>query len=250
MKPAGRRVYCRAMPDRPDPSELERRLAEAEARAEHAERLATAGRLLAGVVHEINNPLTAVTMYADALAAGLADPAAREKAAVILEAGQRIQRLVRELVAYVRPRQEPDGVHDLSAVVDEALRLCRAELKGSSARLERAGATAPVRGKRQSLVQAVVALVANAAAAGEGHRITVSVRAGAAGAELTVADEGRGMDAGVLARALEPFFTTREDRLGLGLCTARAIVERHGGRLTLASAPGRGTTATVLLPLA
>ncbi len=239
------------MPDRPDPTELERRLAEAEARAEHAERLATMGRLLAGVVHEINNPLTAVTMYADALAAELADPADREKAEAILEAGRRIHRLARELVSYVRPRKEPDGTHELSALVDEGLRLCRSELKGSSARLEREDAPAAVRGKRESLVQVIVALVANATAAGEGHRLRVATGPGADGAVVTVADEGSGMEPDVLARAFEPFFTTRpEARLGLGLCTAKAIVERHGGRVTLASAPGRGTTATVVLPLA
>ncbi len=239
------------MAERPDPMELARRLAEAERRAEHAERLATMGRLLTGVVHEINNPLTAVTMYADALAAGLSDAADREKAEAILDAGRRIQRLARELVSYVRPRNEPDGTHELSALVDAALGLCRSELKGSSARLEREDAPAAVRGKRESLVQVVVALVANATAAGEGHRIRVSARAGAGGAVLAVADEGSGMADDVLARAFEPFFTTRPaERLGLGLCTAREIVERHGGRLSLASAPGRGTTATVTLPLA
>jgi signal transduction histidine kinase len=244
-------ILPRHMPDRPDPIELARRLAEAERRAEHAERLATMGRLLAGVVHEINNPLTAVMMYADALAAGAAAEADREKAAAILEAGQRIHRLARELVSYVRPRNEPDGTHELTALVDEALRLCRSELKGSSARLERDDAPAPVRGKRESLVQVVVALLANATAAGEGHRIHVSAGAGAEGALLTVADAGSGMTAEVLARAFEPFFTTRPaERLGLGLCTARAIVERHGGRVLLASAPGQGTTATVVLPLA
>jgi len=237
--------------DRSDIVELERRVAEAEARAEHAERLATLGRLLTGVVHEINNPLTAVLMYAEALAEGLVEPAAREKAAAIAEAGGRIQRLARELVAYVRPRKEPEGVHELSALVDEGLRLCRSELKGASALLERADTPAAVRGKRESLVQVVVALLANATAAGEGHRIQVSAGTGADGAVLTVADAGSGMGPEVLARAFEPFFTTRPGhRLGLGLCTARAIVERHGGRLTLASAPGAGTTATVVLPLA
>jgi signal transduction histidine kinase len=238
------------MPDHPDPTELERRLAEAEARAEHAERLATLGRLLAGVVHEINNPLTTVTMYAEALATTLADPAPREKAAAILDAGGRIQRLARELVSYVRPRREPDGIHELSAILDDALQLCRSELKASSAHLDREDAPAAVRGKRESLVQVVVALVANATAAGEGHRIRVVTGARAGEAVLSVADEGSGMAKEVLARAFEPFFTTQPgDRLGLGLSTARAIVERHGGRVTLASAPGEGTTATVLLPL-
>jgi two-component system NtrC family sensor kinase len=64
-----------------------------------------------------------------------------------------------------------------------------------------------------------------------------------------VADEGSGMGEQVLARVFEPFFTTRGERaLGLGLSTARAIVERHGGRITIQSAPGEGTIATVVLP--
>lgn len=237
----------------PDPAvvELEGRLAEAEARAEHAERLATLGRLLAGVVHEINNPLTAVTMYADALAGRLGDPADREKAAAILEAGLRIQRLARDVVGYARPRPEPDAVHALPELVEAGLRLCRADLKASNARLERGDAPARVLGKRELLVQVVVALASNAAAAGQGHRIRVAVEADGDRAVLTVADEGAGMPPEVLARAFEPFYTTAPDRrLGLGLGTARLIVERHGGRLTLASAPGRGTTATVILPLA
>jgi signal transduction histidine kinase len=98
-------------------------------------------------------------------------------------------------------------------------------------------------------VQVVVALVANAAAAGDGHHVRVTTGAGPDGARLTVLDDGAGMAPEVLARAFEPFFTTRpEQRLGLGLTTARIIVERHGGRIELESEPGRGTTATVVLP--
>jgi signal transduction histidine kinase len=77
----------------------------------------------------------------------------------------------------------------------------------------------------------------------------VAVSAADDQATLTVADEGCGMGEEVLARAFEPFYTTRPDRaLGLGLSTARAIVERHGGRITLESRPGEGTIATVVLP--
>lgn len=237
-------------PADPALADLVRRLAEAEARAEHAERLATLGRLLTGVVHEINNPLTAVTMYAEVLAARLPDPADREKASAILSAGQHIQALARELVGFVRPAKELDAVQALSDLVDEALRLARPEFKRSGARVVRQDAPAAVRGKRQSLVQAVLALVVNAAAAGEAHTIRISTGTSEEGAFLAVNDGGAGMAPEVLARAFEPFFTTRPERLGLGLTTARIIVERHGGRVTLDSEPGRGTTATVVLPLA
>jgi signal transduction histidine kinase len=234
----------------PAVADLERRLAEAEGRAEHAERLATLGRLLAGVVHEINNPLTAVVMFADALAARLADAAEREKAVAIHQAGQRIQGLSRDLVSYARPRPEPEAVHALPDLVEAALVLCQPELKGSSVRLERQlDAAVSVCGKRQSLVQVVVALVSNAAAAGEGHHMRVMAGSGPDGATLTVADDGVGMSPEVLSRAFEPFYTTRpEQRLGLGLTTAQLIVERHGGRIALESVAGRGTTARVVLP--
>lgn len=237
----------------PDPStaELERRLREAEAKAEQAERLALLGRLLTGVVHEINNPLTAVVMYADALVARLADPADRDKASAVLQAGQRIQALTRDLVSYVRPRPEADAVHTLSDLVEAAVQIARPDLKATNARLERTDEPVRVRGRRESLVQVAVALVCNAAAAGEGHRVRIATAHGPEGALLTVADEGGGMAPEVAARAFEPFFTTLpEKRLGLGLATARIVVERHGGRISLASAPGRGTTATVVLPVA
>lgn len=221
----------------------------AEARAEHAERLAAMGRLLAGVVHELNNPLTAVTMYAASLSSHSSDPVEQEKLAAIVEAAGRIQRLSRELIGYVRPAATTAPL-DLGELVDEALRLARPELKASGAAVERARGTAAVLGSRQSLVQVALGLLSNAArATGPGGHIHVAVAAAPGEARLTVADDGAGMSDDVRARAFEAFFTTRPgEALGLGLSTAKEIVERHGGRITLESAPGRGTTVTIVLP--
>ncbi len=234
-------------------AELERlrgALREAEARAEHAERLATLGRLMAGLVHELNNPLTTVTMYAESLASRTGDPAAHEKALAIREAGTRLHRMARELVGFARPAAATRSTIDLGEVVDDALGLCRPVLKASGAAVERAPGTAAVLGSRESLVQVAVALVSNAArATGPRKRIRVAVASADGEASLTVSDQGAGMTDEVRARAFDPFYTTRPaEGLGLGLSTARAIVERHGGRITLESAAGLGTTATVLLP--
>ena len=236
-------------------AELERMraaLQAAEARAEHAERLATVGRLLAGVVHELNNPLTAVTMYADSLASSSRSSAEHEKAVAILEAAERIRGLARELIGYVRPAAAGATRLDLGEVVDEALRLCRPDVKASAATVEREPGSAVVLGSRQSLVQVAVALISNAAhATPAGQRIRIEIAEANGEARLTVTDEGAGMPDEIKARAFDAFFTTRSgEALGLGLSTARAIVERHGGRITLESAPGRGTTATVVLPAA
>jgi PAS domain S-box-containing protein len=224
--------------------------------AEHAERLAGIGRLVAGVVHELNNPLTAVTMYSDVLVEKLAarghDPADVEKLRGIKEAGQRIQRLARDLVAYARPTGTRTEPVDLAQVLDEAARMAKPALKEPAAVLELELAAVPhVEGNRASLVQVVLALLTNAAqAVPQGGRIRLALSSTEDGVELAVADGGPGMPPEVAARAFEPFFTTRPGvGVGLGLPIVSGIVERHGGRIALDTAPGKGTTVTVTLPL-
>lgn len=227
-----------------------------QAAAEHAERLAAIGRLVAGVVHELNNPLTAVSMYSDALLEKLSrsghDAADVEKLRAIQESGQRIQRLARDLVAYARPggaRVEPV---ELAGVVDEAARLARPVLKERGAVLgTRADEVPPLQGSRSSLVQVVLNLLTNAAqAVAEGGRVAVSLSRDGGAVRLTVEDEGAGMAPEVAKRAFEPFFTTRPGvGIGLGLPIVQGIVERHGGAVALDTGPGAGTRVTVTLPL-
>jgi PAS domain S-box-containing protein len=226
-----------------------------QAAAEHAERLAGIGRLVAGVVHELNNPLTAVNMYSDALVEKLSlaghDPADLEKLRAIHEAGQRIQRLARDLVAYARPAGARPEPVDLSGVVEEGARLAKPALKEHGARLQTSVApVAPVEGSRASLVQVVVNLVTNAAqAARDGGTVKVTLVAEGGRAVLCVEDDGPGMAPEVAARAFEPFFTTRPaSGIGLGLPIVQGIVERHGGTISVETAAGEGTRVRVSLP--
>ena len=224
---------------------------------EHAERLAGIGRLVAGVVHELNNPLTAVNMYSEALAEKLGkgghDPADVEKLRAILDAGRRIQRLARDLVSYARPQgARPERV-DLAEAVEEAVRLATPVLKEHLARIERRlDPSPPVEGSRASLVQVILNLVTNAAQAiRSGGQIAVSITPGEREVRLVVEDDGAGMTSEVAARAFEPFFTTRGGGgIGLGLPIVRGIIERHGGTVSLETAPGAGTKVTVRLPTA
>jgi signal transduction histidine kinase len=231
------------------------RLRSLEAAAEQAEKMAGLGRLAAGIVHELNNPLTAVTMYAESLhekwAAAGSSPDL-EKIRAIRDAGQRIQRLTRDLTAYARPAGGPPQPLDLAPLLEQAVRMCKPALKEANAVVQQEVTPVPwVEGSRAALVQCVVNLVTNAAQALRGGG-TVRIGLAEVGdhAVITVADDGAGMTPDVLARAFEPFFTTRAGRgIGLGLGTARGIVERHGGTISLKSAPGQGTTVTVRLPL-
>ena len=227
-------------------------------RAEQAQRLAEMGRLAAGIVHELNNPLTAVTAYAEALVSKLSlsgqDPADVEKLRRILEAGQRIQRFSRDLISYARPPQDELELVDLRRLVQQAAQMCDPALRSAAARVEqRLEVVPPVWGVPGSLLQVFVNLVTNAAHALEPAGGTITLELAVAGDHVAarVKDDGPGMTPEVKRRAFEPFFTTKPagKGSGLGLSIVQGIVSRHGGAITVESAPGAGTTFTVVLPV-
>jgi PAS domain S-box-containing protein len=227
-------------------------------RAEHAQKLAEIGRLAAGIVHELNNPLTAVTAYAEALVTKLSlqghDPADVEKLRRILEAGQRIHRFSRDLITYARPPRDEPAQVDVAALLQQAAQMCEPVLRGAQARVaQRLDEVPKVWGVRGSLLQVFVNLLTNAAHALEPRGGTVTLELSAAGGHVAarVKDDGPGMPPEVKRRAFEPFFTTKGDGKGsgLGLSIVQGIVARHGGAISVESAPGAGTTFTVLLPV-
>jgi two-component system, NtrC family, sensor kinase len=231
--------------------ELERRIVQ-------AEKLASLGQLAASVVHEINNPMTAVATYADALLqrallAPRADPAEVEKFRRIVDNAERVLRFTRDLVSYARPAQEKPEEVELSELVERAVSLCdhvlhRQEVKLTT-RLEPVPRFLAV---RQNLVQVFVNLITNACHATQpGGEVTVSTRREADAAVAVVADTGAGIEPAVLARIFEPFFTTKPDGkgTGLGLSIVQGIVDAHGGSVAVESEVGKGTFFTLRLPL-
>lgn len=223
---------------------------------ERSERFAGLGRLAAGIVHELNNPLTVVTMYTEMMLDGAREggPLAGEveKLRAIADATRRVQRFIRDLTSYAHSgaaRREPV---DLAELVEKAERLCKPALKEADATLVNELRPAPrVSGHRASLEQVVVNLIANAAEAVRGGgTITVTVGADGDGALISIRDTGAGMTPEVAARCLEPFFTTLAGGrgTGLGLPIAAGIVARHGGTLSFQSEPGKGSVFTVRLP--
>jgi signal transduction histidine kinase len=225
---------------------------------ERVERFAGLGRLAAGVVHELNNPLTVVTMYTEMMLdeARLGGPlgAEVEKLRAIADAAQRIQRFMRDLTSYARPGSDRRESVDLAEIAEKAERLCKPALKEADATVVNDFRPAGrVAGHKASLEQVVVNLVTNAAEAIRGGgTITVSVAGDGDAVVLEVRDTGCGMAADVAAQCMEPFFTTQPGGkgTGLGLPIAAGIVQRHGGRISLRTEPGRGSTFTVRLPAA
>jgi len=229
-----------------------------EERAEHYQRLAGFGRLAAGIVHELNNPLVAIVTYSDSLLQryrlGGLEATDLEKLRRIQEAGDRIHKFSRDLIAYARPSTDRPERVDLGALVEQAARMCEPVLKEARARVElRLDSVPRILGVRSSLVQVFVNLLSNAAQALKADGGTVTLRLAARGdrLEARVEDDGTGMTEEVRSRIFEPFFTTKQGGrgAGLGLSIVQGIVARHGGAIEVESVPGTGTTFTVTLPI-
>ena len=262
IRKGGRTFACRAYPLR-DPSgrlvaaivygrdvtrekELARTL-------ERNEKLMTLGQIAAGIAHEINTPLTAVSAYAQLLSLRSDDTKAAESARRIQEGVERIHRLVRNLMSFVRPPSEDLYPVDLNEVVADALSFSRYEVTRGSTRLveDLADDLPKVLGSKDQLVQILINLLTNArdAVAGRGT-VTVRTRHENGRVLLVVEDDGPGIAPGHIDRLFEPFFTTKPPGkgTGLGLFVAQGIASRHRGSVTLESEPGRGTRAVLSLP--
>ncbi|HET9955139.1 MAG TPA: ATP-binding protein [Polyangiaceae bacterium] len=242
---------------------LELRASEADrlrAQLVHSDRLATLGQLVAGVVHELNNPLTAILAYSEHLRGTLerrpVGPEDLQRLQRIQEAAQHILGFSRDLSSYARAqRNEPRRV-PLREIVERALALCEHDLNSSGIRFElNAVADLPALcGVPGQLTQVFVNLFSNAIQAmPNGGLLFVEAALDSTGRSLCihVRDTGVGISAAHLPRVFEPFFTTKPDGqgTGLGLAIVRELVEAHRGCVTVESEPPGGTTFTLRLPL-
>lgn len=219
-----------------------------------ADRLVTVGELSATVAHEIGSPLQVLHGRARLLEAAAHDPdRVRSHAQVLVREAERITRIVRRLLDVTRTPALRRDVVQVERVLGDVLDLLQHELTRRQVRVVRAIEPCAVVGDPDQLRQVVLNLVTNAlhATADRVGEVTVSARAAdAQHVELVVADDGVGMSDEVQARAFEPLFTTRAERggVGLGLVVVRAIVQEHGGTVSCASSPGRGSRFVVTLP--
>ncbi|HET7292697.1 MAG TPA: ATP-binding protein [Vicinamibacteria bacterium] len=241
-------------------NDMTRRLAEAQRQLTQADKLASVGRLAAGVAHEINNPLTGVLTYASFLlkrAAG--SPEQRQDLEVIVRETKRCREIVRGLLDFARQTPPRRQGTDLNEVVRRAVTIMMNQLAlhRVALALDLATDLPEASADANQIQQVVVNLLVNAAdAIGDGGgEIRLSTRATASeagpGAEIVVEDGGSGIAAADLPRLFEPFFTTKGTRgTGLGLAVTWGIVQSHGGAIDVQSEEGKGTRFTVRLPLA
>lgn len=237
---------------------------EADRAVARAEKLAAVGRLAAGVVHEINNPLATISACAEALESRIRDGSFDSSAAIddlreylglIRSEAFRCKSITTGLLDFSRTRSGQHVLLDLADVIKSTTRLLGHQQREGKIEfhVEASDNLPPVFGDPGQLQQAIITLATNAVdAMPSGGVLTISSRSEGNNLLVEVSDTGVGIAPEDIAKIFEPFFTTKEvgQGTGLGLAVCYGILTEHGGSLEVQSAPGVGTTFTITLPAA
>lgn len=230
-----------------------------------AEKMATVGALAAGVAHEINNPLAAISGFAEGLQRRLKniEPLAdretvedfREYTETIVKECLRCRDIVQTLLTFSRPVASKLNPVDLNRCVNDTLFILKHYFKdrhGITVATTLADSLQPIMGDESQLKQVIINLLTNAFdAISEGGEIRITTGKGSAGTvDLIVEDTGCGIPESLQNRLFEPFFTTKPvgKGIGIGLSTCYAIVSNHQGEISVTSEEGQGTSFKVSLP--
>jgi len=226
-----------------------------EAELTHSERLASIGRLAAGVAHEIGNPVTAIACLTQNLRDESDGDLLRESIDQVLQQTRRISTIVESLVSYSHSGTlEDHRPADLRLYdcIEDAMRLLRLSEEGKSVALSNhCDPELMVRGDRQRLAQVFVNLLTNAChASAPGDPIDVLAQVGTGMVTVEVLDRGSGIPEEFVSQVFEPFFTTKPagTGTGLGLPLSYNIIHEHGGEIRLEARAGGGVRALIRLP--
>ncbi len=220
-----------------------------------SEKLASVGKLAAGVAHEINNPLGGILNCLYNIRKGSLSPARQEEYLVSMEDGlRRVQKIVRQLLDFSQQHEPELSSTDLNALVERVLVLTNHAFVASRIRLEKQlqPDLPALMVDRHMIEQVLMNLILNAIQAIKGGGvITIRTRLAGSVCAIDVEDTGSGIPPHILPRIFDPFFTTKAtgEGTGLGLSVSLGIVERHGGQILVESEVGKGTVFTVCLPL-
>jgi signal transduction histidine kinase len=230
---------------------LAEELAKTEAAFRRADRLAALGQLSAGLAHELRNPLGTIKASAEMLTRSLpaGNEIAAEMAGFISSEVDRTNSLVTRFLDFARPlslRKEPA---DVTGTIDRAIQQVERENDSVSLKRDYAAGATPIPIDAEMMERVFYNLILNAVQASPpGSTVTVRTRRIPTFEEISVIDQGEGIPNDQTESIFNPFFTTKPTGTGLGLPIVAKIVDEHGGKLTVESEPGKGSTFRVLLP--
>lgn len=220
----------------------------------HAEYLSALGRLLAGVAHEVRNPLAAIRSTVQLWQRRPDDPRTPESLDGVVQSVDRLAAMISRLLLFSRVENAQRSAVDVNRLLTETLDLVKAQAADQGIRLETR--TSPmevlVAGSASALRQVFLNLIANAMQAmprGGCLSCTSAVAPNSGNVEIEVADTGPGIAAHDRPRLFEPFFTTRPEGTGLGLALCREIVANHGGTIEYVVKANAGAVFRILLPV-
>ncbi|HEY3198677.1 MAG TPA: PAS domain S-box protein [Nitrospirales bacterium] len=220
----------------------------------NAEKLASVGKLSAGVAHEINNPLGGILNCLYNLRKGTISPERQSEYLVSMEDGlQRVQKIVRQLLDFSQQHDPELSQTEVNPLIERVLALTKYAFERTGVRLNRelARELPPLMADGHMIEQVVMNLILNAVQAIRGDgAVTVRSRKDEIFCVIEVEDNGSGIATDVLPKIFDPFFTTKGqgEGTGLGLSVSLGIVQRHGGEIQVRSQVGKGTLFTVRLP--
>ena len=220
----------------------------------NAEKLASVGKLSAGVAHEINNPLGGILNCLYNLRRGRLSPERQAEYLVSMEEGlRRVQKIVRQLLDFSQQHEPELSPTEVNPLIERVLALTNYAFEGTGVRLGRDldSELPPLLADRHMLEQVLMNLILNAVQSIRGQGlVTVRSLRDEGWCVIEVEDTGCGIQPDVLSKIFDPFFTTKVqgEGTGLGLSVSLGIVQRHGGEITVRSQVGKGTTFTVRLP--
>ncbi|MHB8910564.1 MAG: ATP-binding protein [Syntrophales bacterium] len=231
-----------------------REIRDLQEKVRRSERLASLGRLAAGVAHEIRNPLSSIRGFAQYFQKRFSGQAEEEGyASVMIKEVDRLNRVITELLDFAGPKEPHRERQSIEAIVEHALRLLAPDLSARKVTVMREYEpglpSIPV--DRDQLSQVFINILLNAIQSmGEGGeiRIVLRRRVPPPGIEASVTDTGAGIPAEDLEKVFEPFFSRKRKGTGLGLAIVHQIVTGHQGEIGVESEAGRGTTFRIVLP--
>ncbi len=228
-----------------------------QAQLSHSEKLSAVGEFVAGVAHELNNPLTALIGYAELLQMSTVSDDDRASLKCISSSAERCHKIVQSLLSFARQHPPERKVSNVNALVDAVIEILIYDLRTNNIRVEKELSPQLPRLllDPHQIQQVFLNIVNNARQAIEAHRprglIRITTSAAGQRVRITFQDDGPGISEENLAKIFNPFFTTKPvgKGTGLGLSLSYGIIQEHGGSISAASKLGHGTTFIIELPI-